>query len=348
MQGRQEPLRAGHVRGFARLSLTGSALCMLAALFAPVPAAEAAPGGTLFMYPANNALDIGDTVAVTIDVGAGIDINAVHVALTYNAAVLQVIDADAVASGTQILPGPFPGDDTVGTVLQNTVASGIINYQYELIGANQVSGTGTIATVQFEAIAAGNGNLAWTTRQFTDINGATSIPSASAAVIVVGNVPPADTATPTETPAGTSTATPAAMSTGTAAASATANASTTPTRTATATRTATPVTTAAAAATATPRITVLEDSNAPPASAVERAGGVDPSQTDRADGLPSAGNDAPKIIWWRWTFFAAALMLGIAGWFFTFAVHYGEREVVLMDRFDAKRLRNGKRKLPKR
>jgi len=346
MQGRQT-FRA---RSFARLSLTGGALCMLAAIFAPLLTAEAAPGGTLFMYPANNALEIGDTVAVTIDVGAGIDINAVHVALTYNAAVLQVVDADAGASGTQILPGPFPGDDTVGTVLQNTVASGIINYQYELLGANQVSGAGAIATVQFEAVAAGNGNLSWTTRQFTDINGATSIPSASAAVIVVGNVAQPDTATPTAstTAASTNTATPTATSTGTVAASATSNASSTPTRTATVTRTPAPSVTVVAAATATPRITVLENSNAPPASRVEPSNGVDPSQTDRANGLPSAGNDGPEIIWWRWTFFAAALMLGIAGWFFTFAVHYGEREVVLMDRFDAKRLRNGKRKLPKR
>jgi hypothetical protein len=40
-------------------------------------------------------------------------------------------------------------------------------------------------------------------------------------------------------------------------------------------------------------------------------------------------------------------MLGFAGWFFTFAVHYGDRDAVLMDRFDAVRRRRG-RKLPPR
>jgi hypothetical protein len=75
---------------------------------------------------------------------------------------------------------------------------------------------------------------------------------------------------------------------------------------------------------------VIEDSNAgePPRS------GVDPSQTSRANGLPSAGNEGPGVQWWRWVFFLAALMLGIAGWFFTFAVHYGDREPVLVDKFD--------------
>ena len=33
-------------------------------------------------------------------------------------------------------------------------------------------------------------------------------------------------------------------------------------------------------------------------------------------------------------FFAAALMLAAAGWFFTFAVHYGDREPILVDRND--------------
>jgi hypothetical protein len=51
---------------------------------------------------------------------------------------------------------------------------------------------------------------------------------------------------------------------------------------------------------------------------------------------------------WKWTFFAAALMLAFAGWFFTFAVHYGDRDVVLVDRFDAMRRKRGRRKLPRR
>jgi hypothetical protein len=70
---------------------------------------------------------------------------------------------------------------------------------------------------------------------------------------------------------------------------------------------------------------------APPQSAIEPAA--------KPPGLPSAGNDGPGIPWWKWTFFAGALMLAGAGWFFTFAVHTGNREPILMDRHDRRRRR---------
>ena len=93
-------------------------------------------------------------------------------------------------------------------------------------------------------------------------------------------------------------------------------------------------------ATSTPRITVVSNSNDRPRN------GVDPAQTGRANGLPDAGNDGPSIQWWRWTFFGGALMLAVAGWFFTFAVHYGDREVVLTDAWEARRRKH--RRLPRR
>jgi hypothetical protein len=67
--------------------------------------------------------------------------------------------------------------------------------------------------------------------------------------------------------------------------------------------------------------------------------GVDPSQSERADGLPSAGSAKSGIAWWRWLFFMGALMFGIAGWFFTLAVYNGSKEVVIVDRFDRRRRR---------
>ena len=112
-----------------------------------------------------------------------------------------------------------------------------------------------------------------------------------------------------------------------------------PTRTHTPTRTPTVVGPPPASAlepTATPRITVIENSNRGTATPRPRTGAV-ADQSDRAGGLPSAGNDAPGIQWWRWSFFVAALMLGVAGWFFTFALHHGDRDVVLMDRFERNR-----------
>jgi hypothetical protein len=332
-------------RAYARLVFAGAGFAALLAALWPSPA-HSAPAGTLAMNPSNNALDVSDTVAITFDVSGGVDIHRVAIAVTYNASVVQAVDADLAAAGTQILPGAFPGTDTEGAVTQNTVSGGIINYQYELDGSAEVSGSGTIATVQFLALANGNANLAWSVRTFADANDVTLTPGASAAVIAVGAVPSA-TPPPTDTPLPTDT--PDTTSTPTAAASSTAAASATATRTAT--QTATPAGSATATNTpspsSTPRITVITPVGNPPAAQNGVVNNTDPSQASRAQGLPTAGNEGPPIQWWRWTFFAAALMLGFAGWFFTFAVHYGDRDVVLMDPFDAARRKRGRR-LPRR
>lgn len=329
--------RAG-APGWARPLLTSGVLLLLALALMPAAPAAAAPTGTITMNPPNSTLDIGDTVNVTIDLDVT-NLNRVAVGISYDTAVLQVVDEDGGTAGTQILDGPFPGG---GAVTQNDVSAGIINYQYQVAGTSEVSGSGTLATVQFLALAEGSGDLTFTMRQFEDGSGVIANASTAAAIIYVGTPPtstPAPTDTPTNTPVATNTPGPTDTPTVTR----------TPTATRTVTPTGTPASTNTPAPTATARITVIADTNsAPPASSSDAPrGGVDPSQPSRANGLPGAGNEGPAIRWWRWTFFAAALMLGAAGWFFTFAVHYGDRDVVLMDRFDAQRRRTG-RKLPRR
>src|SRR5262245_10075845 len=126
-------------RAYARLALAGAGFAALLAALWPSPA-QTAPAGTLAMNPSNNALDIGDTVAITFDVTGGVDIHRVAIAVTYNASVVQAVDADLAAAGTQVLPGAFPGTDTEGAVTQNVVSGGIINYQYELDGTAEISG----------------------------------------------------------------------------------------------------------------------------------------------------------------------------------------------------------------
>ena len=333
-------------RGLARLSFASAMLCALAALSLHADTAAAAPAGAITMNPANTSMNVGDTTAVTLDITGGANIHSVHLGISFNAAVVQIVDADAVAPGVQILPGPFPGQDGVdGTVVQNLVSSGIINYQFTLNGLNEVSGNGTVATIQIHAVADGSADLSWTMTHIADANGgSTSMNGASAIVLVGGAQAPTATSTPpgtaTSTPVATdtpvSTDTPVPTTTATAAAtgtsSPTATGSATPTRTATISPT--PTTTRTPAPSATARITVLSPTpqrGAPPASSIEPA--------SKAPGLPSAGNSGPGIAWWKWTFFAGALMLAGAGWFFTFALHAGNREVVLMDRHDRRRRR---------
>lgn len=228
-------------------------------------------------------------------------------------------------------------------ILQNTAGAGTIAYQYSLPGDETDSGTGTVATVQFLALADGNANFTWQTAQLTDEDGVPVSAGGNVASLVVGGASPTpgvtDTPTPvpaaTETPTGIpATETPTVAPTGTAEATSTATAAATSSATSTAESTLTPVATKLAA-TPTVKITVIEDTNQgpPPQS------GVDPSQSDRADGLPSAGSAGGSIAWWRWVFFMAALMFGVAGWFFTLAVYNNSKEVVLIDRHDKRRRR---------
>ncbi len=260
MQGAHSHHR--RARGLGRLSFAGAALCVLAAVALPAPRAAAAPAGLIAMNPANNSLNIDDTVAMTLDVYGAANIHEVHIGISYNASVVQVLDADAGAGGVQILPGPFPGIDGVdGTVLQNTVSGGLINYQFVLNGSNEAAGDGTLATITFKAIANGNANLSWTTRQFIDASMGTTTANGSAAIIVVGGPVPTNTTgpspTPTDTPAptGTATATPTSAATSTGTPAATNTAAPTATGSATATRTPTSTPPPSGTNTATPRAT---------------------------------------------------------------------------------------------
>jgi hypothetical protein len=355
-------MHGSHVRRAklaARLSLVGATLCLLAGLAGgSAPIAHAAPSGALTMSPGNSSINNGDDISITLDVQGGVNVHRVLLNLTFNPVVVQAVDANSGAGGIQMLPGAFPGTTIVGSVLQNDAnnTTGAITYEYTLSAANaQTTGNGTVATVQFHAIAAGNANIQWTSAQLTDNGAVNSAPSSSSnATLMVGQSVPTSTATTTgtstatptvtATPTSTDTPVPGATDTPTVTATATPDGSETPTGSATATQTKSPspiptppatstptATGTASAATATPRVTVLDNSNkgAPPQSGVD-AGGKTPA-------LPSAGNSGPGVQWWRWIFFLAALMLAVAGWFFTFAIHYGDKEPILVDRGDRRR-----------
>lgn len=312
----------------ARLIVVVVAVCVLA--LGRASTAQAIPAGTVSMTPASQSLSVGQSVLVNVDVSNSTNINDVALRITYNPAVVSVTDYDNVAAGVQILPGWFPGTDlnyqTEGSVITNSVnPAGQINYEYQLSGSAVVSGGGTVATIQFQALANGNADVQWSWVQIKDGSGTPSTPTlGDPAIIVVGG------AVPTLTPTSAGTATPIPTSTP----------QITATSTGTATATRTPSATTTAAATATPRITVVANSNsATPAVGKPPASGVEPAATGKAGGLPSAGNNGGGTQWWKWTFFAGAMMLAVAGWFFTFALHAGDREVVLTDRFDRRRRR---------
>jgi hypothetical protein len=329
-------------RMLARLSIAGSAALLLAfAATRPSPATAAA-SGTVTMTPPQATPGVGDQVAVTLDVQGAVGVHAVDFVVTYDPAIVQVLDADPTLPGTQILPGAFPGTATQGTVTQDSAGGGQITYRYELTGTQEASGGGTVATILFAAIADGDAGLRWSLAQLIDASGAARDAGGAAAQVSVG-AQAVDTATPaatdTATVSATATETPIPTWTSTAEPTSTTQASATVSVSPSATRTAvSPTVTRTPRATATPRITVLQAAGTPTLT-VNQTLGVDGAGKKPQNTLPSAGNSGPGVQWWRWTFFGAALMLGAAGWFFTFALHTSDRDAVLVDRRDRLRRR---------
>lgn len=328
----------------ARLLATLAVVGVL--LAARAPSAHAIPSATVAMSPSSQALTVGDNLLVVVSISNAANINDVALRITYDPAVVSVTDYDNGTGGTQILPGWYPGTDlnyqTEGAVVENSVSpAGQINYEYQLDNGDEVSGGGTVATIQFVAEANGNADLQWSWVQVKDGTGNPSTPAlGNPTIIVVGGAVPTSTPTPPATATPTRTSTPLATSTPTAHATSTATPTGSATAATTTTTTVTPAATTTAAATATPRITVISNSNDPTAAAAKPpASAIEPAASGKTAGLPSAGNDGARTQWWKWSFFGGAIMLALAGWFFTFAIHAGDKEVVLTDRFDRRRRR---------
>jgi hypothetical protein len=322
-----------HLRRF--VACGGAALVSAVSAFVvalPQPRTVTAAAPALTIEPASAVIEPGDTLAITLNVSGATDLREVQLGLSFDDSVVQVVDAYASEPGVQILPGSFPGSEAEGTVTENSAGGNLVQYAYALTAPSGVSGDGTIATIQLLGLANGSASIAWTAHQLIDSDGTAAGATAAGADITVGEaLATTDTPSPTLTP--TQTATPSPTLTGTI----TGTPSTTATRTPT--TTATPTTTPGSptpTVTVTPRLVarVVQQPNSG-----SPLGEAAPEQSDRARGLPTAGTEGPGVEWWRWTLFFATLMLGAAGWFFTWALHHSDREVVLMDRFDRRRRR---------
>jgi len=79
--------------------------------------------------------------------------------LSFNPDVLQVVDADAVISGTQITPGQVPYPDFVAKNEADNAVGTVWYAVTQLSPREPVSGSGTMATARLRAKAAGTGNI---------------------------------------------------------------------------------------------------------------------------------------------------------------------------------------------
>ena len=144
------------------------ATCVVLALFVAsgmgaAPAVEASPseqdGTTVAITPGSLALQCGETEVVDIRINNVTDLYGVDVRVTYNPAVVEVVDANPAAPGVQVAAGDLPdasGGNGLVQVNSVDVDTGTISYAaVRLNPAPPQSGSGAVARVTFRGRAAG-------------------------------------------------------------------------------------------------------------------------------------------------------------------------------------------------
>lgn len=170
-----------------------------------VPGPAVAQGGTLVkVQPASQQIAVGATTVVEIRVENVTGLAAADIELRFNAAVLQVQDADSARDGVQIQPGNFPAPDFVAL---NTVdnSAGTIRYALtQLPPHTPVNGSGVMATITFRGVNNGTSELAFGTVNLANAQGQPIASSPQNGSITVGmggpTPPPGATPTPTRPP----------------------------------------------------------------------------------------------------------------------------------------------------
>ncbi len=182
---------------------------LLAVLFSTPIGYGLAQDTTVIIAPSSIEIALGATTTVDIRIENVNDLYGAEVHLTFDPALLEVVDADSGAAGVQIQPGTFPSPDYPA---QNSVdqAAGKIDFAVtQMSPRDPVSGSGVLATVTFRGKAAGTSALNFTGAILANRDGE-SIGTAtqSGSITVTGGDTPTPTNTPTPGPTLTPTPTP--------------------------------------------------------------------------------------------------------------------------------------------
>lgn len=202
--------------GRARITLftlVVSALALVMAAVFPFSGAvvEASPslqGSTaVAISPASLELDCGETATVEVRISDVEDLFGVDIKVSYNPAVLEVVDSNATTPGTQIQPGDLPDvSGGQGLIQVNTVdtTGGTVSYAaVRLNPAPAQSGSGVIAKITFKGKATGTSPITLVSAILADQT-ARAIPATltngSASVTCDGSPSTPSTPGPTATP----------------------------------------------------------------------------------------------------------------------------------------------------
>ncbi|MBX4187887.1 MAG: cohesin domain-containing protein [Candidatus Doudnabacteria bacterium] len=124
----------------------------------------AAEAATLSLSPTTNNVTVNNNFTVTVTLNTsgqavdGIDLYYVN----YNPSILEVVDSNSGQGGIQILPGTLLTQTIVNSA-DNT--SGRIQFSQASTGGGSYNGSGTLATITFNAKAAGTSTITFSFTQ---------------------------------------------------------------------------------------------------------------------------------------------------------------------------------------
>lgn len=191
-------------------------LAILMACFLAGSHGVLAAQGPAIVRPEVEALDlaIGEESNLAILLENARDVYAIDVQLTFDPALVEVVDANPSRPSTQIIPGVFPAPDFVAINTADNAAGTIRYVITQLNPTPPANGQGVLFSLQLRGLASGETQLQVTTVEMADTNGMLLDVDTSGALIRVGTGSTIATdAAPTGVPLGTL---PAAGSGGTA------------------------------------------------------------------------------------------------------------------------------------
>jgi hypothetical protein len=217
---------------------------------AVAPSSVALTGEVIRFNPASSTVGPGDVFVLDVVVDNVVDLGAFEFTVTFDPAVVHMQSATMGSflgsTGRTVVALPLSIDNTGGSVTYGGFTFG---------SAAGPSGTGTVAQLTLQAVAAGSSSLDFSAAQLADTQAHVLGPltkSSGSVTVSGGGVTSTPTRTGTATPTATRTPTPTQTPTRTTTPAATPTNTLTPTRTQTSTATATPSTTPTGTITATP------------------------------------------------------------------------------------------------
>jgi LysM repeat protein len=109
---------------------------------------------SLYLNPGTVSLGVGETATVEVWADGVGGVNTLSVAVTFDPALVQIVDADPATEGTQAAPG-----DLMGEVLENRVEGDRLTYRAAVQPGAAAKDTGILVSLTLQGVAPGTAVL---------------------------------------------------------------------------------------------------------------------------------------------------------------------------------------------